>query len=193
MKKIQPTGNSSSPIIFYSVLVNFLLTLFLMVWIFAGQSKPSIAYVDAFKLMAQYKGVEDVKKSLEQRNAALEANLDTLKKEVETALAEYEANPKVSAREKALLEKVVIAKQEQYVNYEQSVKEQYRKQDEEVSVKLMAKVNDYIKRYGEAHNYKIILAATQYGNIAYGSEEYDLTDKIVVGLNEEYVKLGGQK
>lgn len=193
MKKNESTGSSTSPFIFYSVLFNFLLTIFLLVWVFSGQSKPGIAYVDAFKLMAEYKGVADVKRSLDQRTAALEANLDTLKKEVEVALAEYEANAKASAREKALLEKVVIAKQEQYVNYEQSIKEQYRKQDEEMSVKLMAKVNDYIKRYGEEHGYKIILAATQYGNIAYGDSKYDLTAEIVVGLNEEYTKLGGQK
>lgn len=193
MKTSSTRSTSKSSYSLYLALINLLLTLFLFIWIFLKDSKPDVAYVDALKLMNQYKGVEDARKGLEKRNLELEANLDTLKKEVELALAEYKLNVKASNREKALLEKVVIAKQEQLINYEQSVKQQYEKQDQEMSVKLMNKVNDYIKRYGEQHGYKIILAATQYGNIAYGEEGFDLTEEIVLGLNQEYLSIDGKK
>lgn len=193
MKTSSTRSTSKSSYSLYLALINLLLTLFLFIWIFLKDSKPDVAYVDALKLMNQYKGVEDARKGLEKRNLELEANLDTLKKEVELALAEYKLNVKASNREKTLLEKVVIAKQEQLINYEQSVKQQYEKQDQEMSVKLMNKVNDYIKRYGEQHGYKIILAATQYGNIAYGEEGFDLTEEIVLGLNQEYLSIDGKK
>lgn len=53
-------------------------------------------------------------------------------------------------------------------------------------MKLMDKVNAYIKKYGEEHDYSLILAATPYGNIAFGEVGIDLTVEIANGLNKEF-------
>jgi outer membrane protein len=66
------------------------------------------------------------------------------------------------------------------------VKEQYQRQDQELSQKILDKVNDFIKRYGKDHGYTFIMAATQYGNIVYAEDYVDITDEVLVGLNAEY-------
>jgi outer membrane protein len=49
-------------------------------------------------------------------------------------------------------------------------------------------VNDYVKEYGKSKGYRYILGATGSGNLVYAQESYDITDDLVKGLNEEYIK-----
>jgi outer membrane protein len=150
----------------------------------------NVVYVDAIRLLANYKGMEDAKKELSSKRELWKTNLDTLREEVEAVMQDYEKSKAVATkREKELLENLIRSKQEQYFAYEQSVKEQNQKQDEELTSKLITKLNDYLKRYGAEKGYSIILAATQFGNIAYGEQSLDITDEALAGLNAEYQKM----
>ena len=68
----------------------------------------------------------------------------------------------------------------------QDLKEKFQQEDQELTKKVLDKVNEYIKRYGKKGGYTIILAATQYGNIVYAEEGVDLTEEVLKGLNTEY-------
>ncbi len=149
--------------------------------------KEKLVYVDALKLVTNYKGMELAKKELEQKSENWNANLDTLRKELEVSLSNFEKNKNLlSIRERQLTEELIKTKQEQYLNYQEVVKNTFQKTDQELSSKMLSKVNDYIKRYGEDHGFTIIFAATQYGNIAYANKEFDITDDLLIGLNEEF-------
>lgn len=149
--------------------------------------KEKLVYVDAMKLVTNYKGMEQAKKELEIKSQGWDANLDTLRRELEESVASYEKNGNLlSIREKQLTEELLKTKQEQYLNYQEVVKSTLQKTDQEFSTKILSKVNDYIKRYGEEHGFTIIFAATQYGNIAYANKDLDITDELLRGLNEEY-------
>lgn len=166
-----------------------ILSLATAIFSLAIQLKPDrkIVYVDALKLISEYKGTEVVRKNLTDKKQVYKANLDTLRTEAEHALQNYEkAKPGLNSREKGLMEELVRSKQQQYLNYEQLVRDQSKKEDQELSSKVLNTVNDYIKRYGEREGYAIILSATHYGNIAYGDETLDITDQILTGLNKEF-------
>lgn len=138
----------------------------------------AIVYVDALKLMSQYAGMKEAQANLAKRTAEYTANLDTLRSEVRTLLngsAGHKAD-------KAVLE----AKQQTLMNYEQAVAQKYKEENEKISAELLSKVNTFIKRYGEKQGYTIIMAATHYGNIAYGDKSLDITDQVLSGLNAEY-------
>lgn len=153
------------------------------------REKDAIVYVDAVKLLNGYKGMEAARRELEARTGTLRANLDTLKTELEGRIKEYEATQaKLTAKEKALMEELIETKQEQFVNYQNVVSERLQKEDQELTAKVLGRVNDYIKEYGEDHGYEIIMAATQYGNIVYAEKGKDITDNILEGLNKELTK-----
>lgn len=167
------------------VVINLILTgsSLLSQFIF----KEKLVYVDAMKLVTNYKGMEIAKKELDVKSQGWNANLDTLRRELEEAVAGYEKSKKLlSTREKQLTEELLKAKQDQYLNYQEVVKSTFQKTDQEYSAKILGKVNDYIKRYGEEHGFTIIFAATQYGNIAYANNDLDITDELLQGLNDEY-------
>ena len=145
----------------------------------AGQA---IVYVDALKLMSQYAGMTEAQATLAKRTAEYTANLDTLRAEMQTMMAGDAHGHKP---DKAAIE----AKQQTLINYEQAVSQKYKEENEKISAELLGKVNAFIKHYGEQQGYTIIMAATHYGNIAYGDKSLDITDRVLRGLNAEYKRI----
>jgi outer membrane protein len=153
-------------------------------------SKEEIVYVDSVKLLAKYKGMESVKTALESKSNGFKSNLDTLRIELEKSVAQLnESRVNSSKSQLKAMETTIAMKQEQYYNYEKAATDQYLAEEKELSVKLMDKVNDYIKRYGEQKGYSIVLTNNPYGNIAYASKAKDITDEVLAGLNNEFGKL----
>lgn len=151
--------------------------------------RKTYAYVDAQKLLNGYKGMQAARKEYEVQVMSWRSNLDTLRNEMEERVREYETKKgKITTRELQLMEELIDAKHEQYVNFEQVVTEKIRGADQELTSKVLSKVNDYIKRYGEREGYDIIMAATQYGNIVYAKDKIDITQDVLNGLNQEYEK-----
>ena len=150
-------------------------------------NKSTIVYVDAQKLVSGYKGMQEARKEFELKAKSWQSNLDTLRMELEAQIKEYEVSSvKLSLKEKALTEELIRTKQEQYMNYREIVSEKVKKEDQELTSKVLNKVNDYVKRYGEEKSYSIIMAATQFGNIVYAEKGTDITEEVLQGLNLEY-------
>lgn len=166
-----------------------LFTAVVILFVFHLDSAKSLVYVDAQKLLVGYKGMELARKEYEGKANVWKSNLDTLNQEFQSKVKEYEATKNaMTPREKKLMEDLLTSKQEQFVNYQQAIKERAQKEDQEMTAKVLDKVNDYLKRYGKEKGYTIILAATQYGNIVYAKEGIDITEDVLKGLNAEFAK-----
>src|SRR5260221_3039560 len=151
------------------------------------QSENKLVYVDVQKLGTDYKGMQVARKEFDSKSAVWRANLDTLRGEAEKKIMEYEGKKsKLTPQEKKLMEELIRSKQEQFENYQGVIREKIQNEDKELTGKVLGKINDYIKRYGQQKGYRIILAATQYGNIVYAKEDIDITGEILKGLNAEY-------
>jgi outer membrane protein len=151
------------------------------------ESQKSLVYVDAQKLVAGYKGMQAARQEFEKKATVWKSNLDTLRAGVETQIQSYEIKKvSLSAREKQLTEELIQSKQDQYLNYQQVIQEKVQKEDQELTNKVLDTVNDYLKRYGKEKGYRIILAATQYGNIVYAQDGIDITEEVMKGLNDEF-------
>jgi outer membrane protein len=81
---------------------------------------------------------------------------------------------------------LLASKEQQLASYQQMIQEKVQSENLQLTQKVLDKINDYVKRYGNEHDYELILASTQYGNIVYGIEDVDITQEIIEGLNREY-------
>jgi len=177
---------SSLKLVWIGLSLNLLISCFAIGLYFSKPSK-NVVYVDAVKLISKYKGMEEAKKIFDAKKSKFTANLDTLRSEFEQTVAKYDkAKATMSAKEKSISQELIESKRNQYLNYEQIVREQSKKEEQETSVQILRDVNDYIKKYGEQKGFKIIVAATREGNVAYGDTSYDVTDEILQGLNGGY-------
>lgn len=170
--------------IFYSAL--FITTGYLLYNHFSLRSLD-IVYVDSAKLMNGYQGMIDARKDYQQKASTWKANIDTLILEIQDEVASYERGAsKMSSKEKELAGKLIQAKQQQLAEYQKAINEKASQEDSQLTNQVVQEVNTYLKEYGEGKGYRIILAATDYGNIVYAKDGLDITDKVLEGLNKKY-------
>ncbi len=150
-------------------------------------NNSNIVYVDAQRLVGGYQGMVDARSEFDFKSKTWKSNLDTLRIEFETKVKEYESTAsQLSIKERSLLEELIQLKQKQFLSYQEVVSENVKHEDQDLTNKVLTKVNDFVKRYGEDKGYSIIMAATQFGNIIYADKQKDITDEVLRGLNAEY-------
>ncbi|MCG8387831.1 MAG: OmpH family outer membrane protein [Cytophagales bacterium] len=150
-------------------------------------SSPEIVYVDARRLVNNYQGMIDAREEFKKKTALWQANRDTLAKDVETRVKDFQQNqPGMSKKEKELAEELIRTKQKQLNDYLNATDNMAQQEDSEMTANVLAQVNNYLQEYGQQNNYRIILAATEYGNVAYAAKGLDITDDILEKLNDQY-------
>jgi outer membrane protein len=152
---------------------------------FSGSNQ--LVYVDSTKLLNNYKGMTDARKVYQQKAVLWKANIDTLIVEIQNDLKKYEKESSgMSAKERDLSRQLIQNKQQQLGDYQKATNEKAAQEDTQLTKQVLDEINQYIKEYGKNHKLRIILAATDYGNIAYAEEGIDITDEILAGLNKKY-------
>jgi len=166
-------------------VVNLLAVILLSFFIFTKDQR--VVYVDSNKLLNSYQGMVDARAAYQQKASAWKANIDTLANEVQQQIFKYEKeSSKMTVKERQLSEELIRAKQKQFTDYQQATNTQAQQEDSKMTGEVVTQINAYLKKYGESNGYKIILAATEYGNLAYADEGLDITEAVLEGLNKEY-------
>jgi len=149
--------------------------------------RHDLVYVDSAQLMNNYKGMIDARKVFQQKASSWKANTDTLAVELQIQISRYEKEGnKMTAKERELNQELIRNKQQRLAEYKQAVNAMAQQEDAEMTKKVIDQVNNYLKKYGKEKGYKIIFAATEYGNLAYAEEGLDVTKVVLEGLNKEY-------
>jgi outer membrane protein len=157
----------------------------LAVYVFSIPQK--LVYVDSAKLVNEYKGMQDARAVYQKKAATWKANIDTLTSEVQLQIMNYEnESSKLTTKERQLSEELIRTKQKQLMEYQQVLNTQAKQEDAKMTGEVVQQINSYLKKYGEENGYKIVMAATEYGNIAYADEGLDITEEVLNGLNNEY-------
>ncbi|MEO1099708.1 MAG: OmpH family outer membrane protein, partial [Bacteroidota bacterium] len=116
-----------------------------------------------------------------------QGNVDTLANEVQKAITDYEKeSPTLTKKEKELSQELIRTKQKRLADYQKAISDKAAQEDGQMTSAVLEEINAYLKSYGESRNYRIIIAATEYGNVAYAADGLDITDEVLNGLNNEY-------
>jgi outer membrane protein len=170
-----------------SLIISTISLLGVLTLILFSFSTPKIAYVETDKLLNEYQGMIEAKAAFQVKANQWQANIDTLKSELETAIKTYEAEKNaLSQKIQQEREKELGLKQQQLAQYNQSISQQAEQEDEKLTEGVVTQVNAYIKEYGKDSGYKIILGANGSGSIVYGEDAMNITEDVLEGLNEEY-------
>lgn len=150
-------------------------------------ASPKLVYVDSNKLINGYQGMLSARTEFQKKSAVWKSNIDTLTAEVQQRLLEYEkTSSKMSPKERVLSQELITVKQRQLADYQRAMNAQAQQEDAKMTANVIQQLNAYLQRYGQKNGYKIIMAATDYGNIAYADDRLDITEEVLTGLNKEY-------
>jgi len=169
---------------FYAAVVVSIAVLYVLH--FRSQSNR-LVYVNSVKLLNGYQAMADARKDYEDKTKTWQANADTLMAEIQASFKKYESEmARMSAKEREQARQLIETKKQQLAQYQQSIEEKAHQQDLQLTQKVVDRANAFLERYGKEHDYQIILAANQTGNIIYAKDGLDITDQVLAVLNKEY-------
>lgn len=137
----------------------------------ASCKENSLGYVKSEKIIDEYAGSISRRNEFVNKSKIWQANLDSL-------AAELNALP-VNKRS---------LKEQQFNVYKNSIQQKAMNEKDLINNIILNEINMFINKYGKENGYGIILGATENGNIVYASDEKDITNEILSGLNDQYIK-----
>ena len=167
----------------FTVLI--ILQLFIVYGLYL---KPStIVYVDSNVLLENYEGMKAARQSFQRKASEWQANIDTLRVELDKQIKAYESEKAgMTAKEKELSEKLIQTKQQQFVDYQKGIQQKSQQEDFQMTQQVLTEVNTFIEEYGLKKGYTIILGANNSGNIVYAEERLDITAELQGALSRNY-------
>jgi outer membrane protein len=154
----------------------------------------SIVYFNIDKVMAGYDMANDLRSVLETKVQGIQNEVDRRGKKLEKDVNEFQQKI-----DKGLLTRSVAEVQGQKLQQQQQDYQQYamRKQNEiaeeqQVTLNQIANaINEYVVKFNEEKQYALILTTS--GDIlpapvVTGDPKLDITDELLQGLNDEYIK-----
>lgn len=174
-----------------SQLSSLLTILILIILVLTGYHiffTPRIAYVDTSKLLVGFSEAARAENELKVENDKWQKQQKALEDSLQAAVNSMskEYNSAKPARQKELQD-LLSARNQQINNFRQANLKKMEKLRQEKMKNVYEKANLFMAEYGKTHNYSIIFGTVVGGSILYGNEDrYDITAKIVKGLNERY-------
>lgn len=151
----------------------------------------TVAFVNSDSIKSKYMMVKEMQKTLEQKFASLDGDVRVKQQALESKASELQQ--KYDAH---LITQEEAAKQQDYLQTEgkklYDLNQQYsaRMADEENKMNniFIDSIDNYLKRYNQMFNFDYILGYSRGGGILFAKDTLDITEDVLKGLNEEYLK-----
>jgi outer membrane protein len=95
---------------------------------------------------------------------------------------------KLSEIQKANKQKDLAKMQQELMKLGTTIENQSSTEEAKLLQAVYNKINAFITRFGEQHNYDVILGANGQGNVMYVEGQIDITEDVIRLLNKEYVE-----
>ncbi|MEO9803169.1 MAG: OmpH family outer membrane protein [Reichenbachiella sp.] len=156
-----------------------------LVW---SSSSEELVYIDSAKLLDEYKGMQEARQAFQRQSQSWQANIDTLVNEIEQQITDHEMNiPQMSTKRKNQSEEEIRKKQKELIQYQEAIQKKAAEADNKMTAQVLAEVNSFLQSYGDSRKYKMILAATNAGNIVHANEGLNITKEVIEELNRKYL------
>lgn len=170
-----------------SFIVSFIVLIFSVGCFVYSKNTSELYFVDINKLVEKYDRTAIERGKYEGEIKMLNSRVDSLVTDWKQSVQEFEQyRENFTASKSDSIRKKLLSKQDEINSYQQSIKKQGARVEQNAMQTVLNDINDYIKRYGDEHGHRIIFGARGEGNIMYANENSDLTAIILKGLNEEF-------
>lgn len=162
------------------VIANLAALLAFAGYYFFGSSHQHV-YIDTYKLYNGFSMKKQLQHNLEEDTRKRKQQLDSLKLEINMAMAD--AQQQMPAKE--LKNAFELKRREYLMREEQSGREQ---EDiaERYDAQIWAQLNQYINDYGKEQQVDFIFGASGNGSLMYGKESHDITEEMIRYVNEKH-------
>ena len=158
--------------------------------------KGAIVYVDLDRILTEYDMANDLRSVVETKVQNIQAEVNRRGQKLEKDVAAFQEKI-----EKGLLTRSVAEAQNQKLQQQdiefQNYAAQKQQEIQEEQIVMMNQLGDAIKtfidKYTEEKQYAMIITNSNGAPVITADAALDITDDVLAGLNEEYIKTKNQK
>lgn len=138
-------------------------------------------YIDLQKIYGEFELKKELEAKLEAMVSITNEKLDSLEMQAQIINTGLKQNPsdKSKIEEYNRIAEIYSIQSEQFDQQKSEVAEQYDQQ-------IWSQLNEYIRSYGKENNCDFIIAGNGDGSIMYAKESSDITDKMIIYVNNKY-------
>lgn len=154
-----------------------------------GSNDFRIAYFDIDSLQEKYQYFKDVSGQMKQKEANLSSQMDALQNTYQKRLKELqEKGPTMTQSEGEAAQREVAQMQQKFQQRQMSMEQDLKKHQVDLMTDVRNKIENYLKEYNKEKGYAFILSYEPGFMLYYKDSLYDITNDVIEGLNEEYMK-----
>lgn len=151
-----------------------------------------IVYIQLDRVVSEYDKFNDLRTSLETKAQGLQNDIQRRSKQFENEVTDFQnkINKGLLIRSVAETKQQELMEKEKELNMYVGQKQQELMEEESVlNNTILEDIKVFLKKYNETHNYAMILTNTEATNVVIlGNPSLDISDDVIKGLNEEYIK-----
>ncbi len=162
----------------------------------ADSLAAGIVYIDMERLSLEYDMANDLRATVENKVQNIQAEVNRRQKKLETDINSFQEKINKGLMTQSVAEAQAAQLQQQQQEFEQYANQKNNEVNEELNVmvnQITDAVQTYVTKYNETKGYALILTTQGGSPIIAADPSLDITDEILAGLNEEYVKNKNKK
>jgi len=149
----------------------------------------NIFYVQIDSVLNNFDMATDLTGELESNYNASEAEFQAKQKTYQNDLSDYQYKAQrglITRSEAQNIEQQLYNKQQDLVKLQQDLSQELGEKQTVMNRQVINAIMEYLKKNSTQLNYKYVLGTSFGGNILYANDSLDITQNIIVGLNEDY-------
>lgn len=156
---------------------------------FVGEN--AIAWVNMDSLLNRYDMYFDIQAELESKGRKMETDMTTRTRAFEKQMMDFQDKVQkglVTRSTAQQMQQDLAAKEQELYQYRDELRMQFSEEEQVMLRRIQHSITDYLKKYNKEKGYQVILSGTFGGPVLYGSPAIEITQEVLVGLNEDYNK-----
>lgn len=148
-----------------------------------------IAYVNIDTIIFKFDMFTDRRADLLEKQKTAEAELNSKGSQYERGVKDYQdkVNKGLVTRATAAdMEQSLLQQQQELVNLRDKLQSDLLEEDQVMNRQILEYITTFLEQNKEEYNYKYILGKSFGSVVLYGNISYDITQKVLDGLNAKY-------
>ena len=162
----------------------------------AAAQKGDIVYVDLDRILMEYDMTNDLRSVVETKVQNIQAEINRRGQKLEKEVAAYQEKIQKGLMTRSVAEVQGQKLQQQEIEFNNyAAQKQQEIQEEQVVMmnQLGDAIQTFVTKYNEEKQYAMILTNSGGAPVITADAALDITDDVLAGLNEEYIKTKNQK
>ena len=162
----------------------------------AEACKGAIVYIDLDRILMEYDMANDLRSVVETKIQNIQAEITRKGKKLESDLKSFQEklDKGLMTRSVAEVQGQKLQQQEMEFNNYAALKQQEIQEEQVVMMNQLGDaIQTFLNKYNEEKQYAMIITNSGGAPVITADKDLDITEAVIAGLNEEYIKTKNQK